>query len=75
MKPHNAVITVYVTGFAKRGLPHTSNSMNLEDCNFVFKKDANLKFSLSIKLCWSPTMTQFQVNNFFQSQVMNRQSS
>ena len=29
---------IYVTGFAKRGLPHTSNSMNLEDHNIVFKE-------------------------------------
>ena len=27
----------YVTGFAKRGLPHTSNAMNVEDHNVVFK--------------------------------------
>ena len=38
------LLSTYVTGFAKRGLPHTSNSMNLEDHNLVFKKDANLKF-------------------------------
>ena len=38
----------YVTGFTKRGLPHTSNSMNLEGHTFVFKKRTNLKFSLAI---------------------------
>jgi len=32
----------YVTGFVKRGLPHTSNSMNLEDCNLGFKAHTNL---------------------------------
>ena len=65
----------FVTGFAKRGLPHTSNSINLEDHNLVFKKDASLKFSPSINLCWCSPMTKFQVNNCFQSQVMNCQSS
>ena len=39
-----------MTGFAKRGLPHTSNSMNLEDYNLDFKAHTNLKFSTSINL-------------------------
>ena len=55
--------TKIVTGFTKRGLPHTSNSMNLEAHNFVFKKRTNLKFSLAIKLCWHSQLTYFQVNN------------
>ena len=66
---------LYMTGFVKRGLPHTSNSMNVEDHNVVFKKDTNLKFSPSINLCWCSVLTKFHVNNFFQSQVMNFQSS
>ena len=39
-----------VTGFAKRGLPHTSNSMNFEDCNLGFKAHTNLKFSTFVNL-------------------------
>jgi len=35
--------TIYVTGFAKRGLPYTSNFMNLEDHNFVIKRHMKLK--------------------------------
>jgi len=40
-----------VTGFVKRGLPHTFNCTNLKDHNLMFKKHATLKFSTSIKLC------------------------
>jgi len=28
-----------VTGFAKRGLPHTSDFMDLKDCNFLLIKE------------------------------------
>ena len=63
-----------MTRFAKRGLPRTSNSLNLEEHNFEFKKDTNLKVSPSINLCWCPLLTKFQVNNVFQSQAMNCQS-
>ena len=72
---NSMTVYIYVTGFAKRGLPHTSNSMNLEDHNLVFKIDANLKCSPFINLCWCSPMTKFQVNNTFQPQVMNCQSS
>ena len=41
---HGEAIPVKLTGFAKRGLPHTSNSMSWEDHNLVFKKDTNLNF-------------------------------
>ena len=34
----------------KGGLPNTSNSMNLEDCNLEFKANTNLKFSTPINL-------------------------
>ena len=67
--PHN--ISLYVTGFVKRGLPRTSNSMNLEDHNFMFKKHANLKFSQSITVCWYSLLSKVQGNNFFPSEVMN----
>jgi len=43
---------IIVAGFAKRGVPLTSNSMNLEDWNLCFKALINLKFSPSIKLCY-----------------------
>ena len=38
------------TRLAKRGLPHTSNSMKLEDHNLVIKKHINLKFTPYAKL-------------------------
>jgi len=68
--------TIYVTGFAKRGLPHTSNSPNLEDCSlgFTFKAYTNLKFSICINLCWYSLLSKFQGNGCFQSEIMNFQS-
>ena len=39
-------ISIYVAGFAKRGLQHTSNCRNLEGHNLVCEKPTNLKFSL-----------------------------
>jgi len=42
----------FVTGFAKRGLPHTSTLMSLRDHNIVMGYDINLKFSPSIVLFW-----------------------
>ena len=63
-----------MTGFAKKGLPHTSNSMNLEDHNVVFKKDTILKFFPCITLWWYSLLPKYQGNNFFQSEVMNYQS-
>ena len=38
------MVAIYVTGFVKRGLPHTSNSMNLEDCNLGFKAHKSCNF-------------------------------
>ena len=61
--------------YVERGLPHTSNSLNLEDYNSVLKTCANLKFSPVVKLCWCSLMTKFQVSSIFQSQVMDCQSS
>ena len=49
-----------MTGFAKRGLPHTSNSMNLEDHNLVFKAHTNLKFSPSINYVGSHYSPNFK---------------
>jgi len=39
------IYNLFVTGFVKRGLPHTSSSMKLEDCNLDLKVHKNLKFS------------------------------
>ena len=66
--------TIYTTGFAKGGLSHTSNFINLEDHNFVVKRDMKLKLSPAIKLRWYFLLTKFQVNTLYQSEVTNRQS-
>ena len=44
------IICLTVTGFVKRGLPHASNSMNLEDHNSMIKNHKALKFSSHNKL-------------------------
>ena len=49
-----------MTGFAKRGFPQTSNSMNLEDHNLVFKKDTNLKM---FHLRWCSLLTAITFSN------------
>ena len=41
----------YVTGFAKRGLPHTSNFLTFKDHNLMFKYDRNLKLAPRLMLC------------------------
>ena len=69
-----ATANVFVTGFAKRGLPHTSSSMNLEKHNLVFNKGKDVEFPPSTRL-YLTILTKFQVNSIFQSQVMNCQSS
>ena len=69
---HN--MCVYVTGVAKRNLPHTANSMNLEDHNFVQER-YKPEISPSVNLCWCSLLSNFQGNNLFQSEVMNCQSS
>jgi len=45
---------LYVTGFVKSGLSHTSNSINLKDCNLGLKAHANLKFSLPVSPHYHP---------------------
>ena len=66
-------MVVYVTGFAKRVLPHTSNSTNLEDHNLVIKWYTMLKLFPAINLCWCFLLTKLQVKSVNQSEVMNRQ--
>jgi len=57
--PHMLHISVYVTGFAKRGLPHTSDFMHLKDCNFLLISGVNFKFSHNVLLCFSLFQTNF----------------
>ena len=64
---------IYATGFAKRGLPHTSDFINLEDHNFDVKRHMKLKLSPSIKHCRCILLTKSQVNRSYQSEVMNCQ--
>ena len=44
------LLTAFVTGFAKRGLPHTSNFLTLMDHNLVFKLGTILKLSSPLTL-------------------------
>jgi len=57
----------FVTGFVKRSLPHTSNSMNLEDCSLCFKVHTNLKFSPSINIMLVLTTVQISRHWLFYS--------
>ena len=52
-----------VTGFAKRGLPHTSNSMNFEDCNLGFKAHTNLHLSTHVNTHCCPNFKPTAVFN------------
>ena len=42
---------IYVTEFAKRGLPHTSNFLTFKDHNLMSKYDRNLKLTLRLMPC------------------------
>ena len=64
----------FMTGFAKRDLPHTSKSMNLKDCNLSLKEHTNLKLSPCFNQCWYSLLSKLQGSSCFQSEVMNRQS-
>ena len=59
----SSVPLTFVTGFAKRGLPHTSNLMNLEDHSFAIKRHMKLKLSPVIKLCLSPNFKPIALTN------------
>ena len=77
VQTHKLIFGVYfrnVTGFVKRGLPHTSNSITLEDRNMVFERHTKLKLSPNSDLCWLFPLIKFQVNSFNQSEVMNCQN-
>jgi len=54
---HENILYTYLTGFTKRGLPHTSNFMHLKDCNFLLVCGMNLKFSHNVLLCFSLLLT------------------
>jgi len=55
----------YVTGFAKRGLPHTSDFIYLKECNFLLIGDINLNFSHNFLLCFSLLLTKLYSNSSF----------
>ena len=59
--------TKYVTEFAERG-PHTSN---LEGHNLAIKRHTMLKLCPVIKPCWCFLLIEYQVDSFYQSEVMN----
>jgi len=46
-------VLIIVTRFVKRGLPHTSNFIDLKDCNLVLINGMNLKFSHNVLQCFS----------------------
>jgi len=49
----------------RKGIFHTLPVfIDLEDHNFVVKKDMKLKLSPAIKLCWCFLLTKFQVNTY-----------
>ena len=68
------IVTSYVIGFAKRGLLHTSNSLDVKDHNLAIKQQIEVKLSPVITLCWHVLPTKFQVSTLYQSKVMNHQS-
>ena len=45
MDPSGSKRSIFVTKFAKRGLPHTSNLQTSRIHNFRFEKVMNLKFA------------------------------
>ena len=58
----------YIHKYAKGSLPHTSDSMHLEDHNLVLKRHTSLMFYAFIHLLFC---TKFHVNGSFQSDVIN----
>jgi len=64
----------YVTGFAKKGLPHTSSFIyELGDCNLGLKVHKNLKFCPPVSQCWYSLLSNFQGYGGFWSEVTNCQ--
>ena len=53
----------YVTGFAKRGLPHTSNLANLMCYNCCSVCASYFKLSHNVLICFNILLTKFQVLN------------
>ena len=51
VEPLSPCINIYVTEFAKRGLPHTSNFLTFKDHNLMFKYDRNLKLTPRLMPC------------------------
>jgi len=51
--------SLYVTEFAKRGLPHTSDFIHSKDCNFLLIHGMNLQFSYNVVLYFNLLFTKF----------------
>jgi len=72
------IINFCVTGFVKRGLPHTSNIKNLEDHNFEFiiKRHVMLKLFPAIKLYgvtyYLPNFKSIAFTNLIQSYELSK---
>jgi len=60
----------YVTGFAKRGLPQTSNLPTLTIHNFQLVQATDLKFGQLKVPTWLNGCKTFQLHSLFDSQVM-----
>ena len=56
---------IYVTGFAKRGFPHTSNIANLMSYNFCSVRASHLKFSHSFFYMLQHVATKVSIFNSF----------
>jgi len=57
------MITQYMTGFAKRGLPHTSNNITLKDCNLSLKALTNHRLLTHVDLHYHPNFKTVAVFN------------
>jgi len=67
---HQPLLMTIVTGFTKMGLPHTSTSMNLKDCNKSLMEYANLKFLSSVNLhSYSPYCPNFKAIAVFNQKL------
>ena len=70
----NFVTRLYVTGFAKRGLIHTSNFSNLTLHNSAFVRHTALKFSRRTVLSLPLHDRKFQSNSLLKNEVIPLQS-
>ena len=54
------VLLVYVTGFDKIRLPHTSNSSTLTSCSLATKYAIDLQFSQNSFTAWCNNCSEFE---------------